>query len=270
MNKPKLYVFDIDGTLLTTEYKILPSTKQAMSLLAESELSAPVMLASARSPRAIDPICRELNLAPFYVSLNGALIVRDGRVLYDKPMEPEAAQKVMQIGREAGLSVNVYSTWDWFIEEVNPWSTHEGKMVSWQGEVRDLRTVRTVHKILLLGEQELILRAQNRIGQEVPSVSAQLSIPNYLEISDRSASKGHALEVVSELLQIDFRDMVAFGDGENDLAMLQRVGYSIAMGNAHPNLKAVADFVTGTNDEDGILQAVQRMIAAGGADFEER
>lgn len=136
--------------------------------------------------------------------------------------------------------------------------------------MRDLRTVRTVHKILLLGEQELILRAQNRIGQEVPSVSAQLSIPNYLEISDRSASKGHALEVVSELLQIDFRDMVAFGDGENDLAMLQRAGYSIAMGNAHPNLKAVADFVTGTNDEDGILQAVQRMIAAGGADFEER
>ena len=47
----------------------------------------------------------------------------------------------------------------------------------------------------------------------------------------------------------------------NDLAMLQ-TGYSIAMGNAHPNLKAVADFVTGTNDEDGILQAVQRMIAA--------
>ena len=65
MNKPKLYVFDIDGTLLTTEYKILPSTKQAMSLLAESELSAPVMLASARSPRAIDRFCRELNLARF-------------------------------------------------------------------------------------------------------------------------------------------------------------------------------------------------------------
>ena len=226
------------------------------------------MLASARSPRAIDPICRELNLAPFYVSLNGALIVRRACCMINPWSQRQP--KVMQIGREAGLSVNVYSTWDWFIEEVNPWSTHEGKMVSWQGEVRDLRTVRTVHKILLLGEQELILRAQNRIGQEVPSVSAQLSIPNYLEISDRSASKGHALEVVSELLQIDFRDMVAFGDGENDLAMLQRAGYSIAMGNAHPNLKAVADFVTGTNDEDGILQAVQRMIAAGGADFEER
>ena len=264
MNKPKLYVFDIDGTLLNTDYQILPSTKEAMSLLNGGELSAPIMLASARSPRAIDPICAELDLAPFYVSLNGALIVREGRVLYDRPMEAEAAQRIMEIGREAALSVNVYSNFDWFVEEADPWSAHEGKMVGWQAEVVDFQAVRSVHKILLMGEQEEIAKAQRKIGQDVPSVSAQFSIPNYLEIVDKRASKGHALEIVSELLAVDSSSIVAFGDGENDLAMLQTAGFSIAMGNAHPSLKKAADFVTGSNDEDGILQAVQRILAAGG------
>lgn len=264
MLNPKLYIFDIDGTLLTTDYQILPSTKEAIRLLAEGDLSAPIMLASARSPKAIDPICKELDVEPFYVSLNGALIVQSGRILYDKPMQTETAQRVIKIGREAGLSVNVYSAWDWFIGEVNSWSTHEGKMVGYHGEVRELTTVREVHKILLLGDQHQILETQRRLREDVVSVSAHLSIPHYLEIVDAEASKGHALEVVGGLLDVDFQHMVAFGDGENDLAMLKKAGFSVAMGNAHPSLKEAADFVTTSNDQDGVLRAVLKILDLGG------
>ncbi len=264
MLNPRLYVFDIDGTLLTTNYKILPSTREAISLLAVGELSAPIMLATARSPRAIDPSARELHLAPFYVSLNGAFIVQEEQILYDKPMEAEDAQRVMAIAKDAGLSVNVYSAWGWFIAEQNPWSSQEAKMVSWSGEVRDLRTVRQAHKILLMGEQDLILQTQRRLAQDVPGVSAQLSIPNYLEIVDASVSKGHALEIVAGLLGLDWRDVVAFGDGENDLDMLKRAGFSVAMGNAHPRLKEIADLVTGSNDQDGVLQGVLEVLQRGG------
>lgn len=264
MLKPSLYVFDIDGTLLTTDYKILPSTRKAISLLAAGALRAPIMLATARSPRAIDPIARELHLDPFYVSLNGAFIVQERRILYDKPMEVEDAQRVMAIGEEAGLSINVYSAWDWFIATQNSWSTHEAKMVEWSGEVRDLRTVRKAHKILLMGEQDLIVQAQKRLIQDVPGVSAKLSIPHYLEIVDAGVSKGHALETVAALLGLDLSDAVAFGDGENDLDMLKRVGFSIAMGNAHPRLKEVANMVTGSNDQDGVLQGVLEILRLGG------
>jgi len=264
MLDPQLFIFDIDGTLLTTDYQILPSTKEAMSLLVEGPWSAPIMLASARSPKAIDPICRELNLAPFYVSLNGALIVKNGRILYEKPMDQEAVQRIIGIGREMSLSVNVYSTWDWFIGGVNPWSTHEGIMVGYPAEVRDLETVVQAHKILLLGEQEQILDVQKRLQNEVPSVSAQLSIPHYLEIVDKEASKGHALDIVGELLDIDFRNMVAFGDGENDLAMLTKAGFAVAMGNAHPRVKEVANLVTSNNDQDGVLEAVRKILDLGG------
>lgn len=267
MLNPRLYVFDIDGTLLTTDYQILPSTKKAISLLAEKGSNALITLASARSPRAIDPIAKELYLDPFYVSLNGALIVQEGRILYDKPMTMEAARRVIAIGQEAGLSVNVYSTWDWFIAEQNPWSAHEAKMVNWSGIVRDLRTIHTAHKILFMGDQDLVTQAQRRLAQEVPSVSAQLSIPHYLEIVDAGANKGHALEIVEGLLELDRRDVVAFGDGENDLDMLKKADFSVAMGNAHPSLKEVADLVTGTNDQDGILQGVLEILRLGGVNL---
>ncbi|MCK9526173.1 MAG: Cof-type HAD-IIB family hydrolase [Limnochordia bacterium] len=265
MLDPRLYAFDIDGTLLTTDYKILPSTIEAMTLLAKGKLRAPIMLASARSPRAIDPIARELNLAPLYVSLNGAFIVQDRRVLYEKPMGKEAAQAVVAIGQEAGLSVNVYSGWNWFIDASNPWSTHEANMVSWQPEIRDLRRVDTAHKVLFMGDQDAILKAQRRLNRDVRSVAAHLSIPHYLEIVDAGASKAKGLEIVGELLQIDFRHMVAFGDGENDLAMLKRAGFSVAMGNAHPSLKEQADLVTSSNDQDGVFQAVLKIMELGGA-----
>ncbi|HKM43185.1 MAG TPA: HAD family hydrolase [Limnochordia bacterium] len=267
MVNPRLYVFDIDGTLLTTDYKILDSTKQAMQLLSEGKLSAPVMLASARSPKAIDPIAKELNLEPFYISLNGAFIVQGGRVLYEKPMDQQAAKNVVAIGQEAGLSVNIYSGWEWYIGEENPWSTHEAKMVGWQGQARDLSEVGKAHKILLMGEQDLILKTQQRLQKDVPSVSAQLSIPHYLEIVDASANKGHALEIVGELIDVPFEYMVAFGDGENDLAMLKRAGFAVAMGNAHPSLKEVADLVTLSNNEEGIFQAVLRILELGGIPF---
>ena len=264
MLDPKLYVFDIDGTLLTTDYKILPSTKEAMGLLKRGELSAPIMLASARSPKAIDPIAEELNLEPFYVSLNGAFIVRAGEVLYERPMDQQATEEVIAIGEEAGLSVNVYSSWDWYIREENHWSTHEAKMVGWQGQVRDLEGVQA-HKILFMGEQDLILKVQRRLEERVPSVSAQRSIPHYLEIVDAETNKGQALKNVSELLDLPLEHMVAFGDGENDLAMLRQVGFAVAMGNAHPALKAKADFVTLSNDEAGIFHAVQKLLELGRA-----
>lgn len=262
MFNPRLYVFDIDGTLLTTDYKILPSTRKAIALL--SERGGQIMLASARPPKAMDPIAREFNLDPLYISLNGALVVQGERLLSAQAMPFQAAQRVISIALEAGLSVNVYSFWDWFIGETNAWSTHEGDMVGFYGEVRDLSTVQEVHKILLLGEQDKIVQVQDRLTRHVPEVVASRSIPNYLEVVDARVSKGRALSLVSELLDVDVRHIVAVGDGENDLAMLRLAGFSVAMGNAHPSLRAEAHFVTGSNNQDGILQAVLKIMDLGG------
>lgn len=263
MPNHKLYIFDIDGTILTTDYQVLPSTRKVMALLREK--GKQIILASARSPKAIDPIVKELDLERFYVSLNGAFVVQKDHVLYEKSMPGQALQRVIDLAQQAGLSVNVYSTWDWFIEKEDKWSSHEGKMVGYYAQVRDLQTVEQAHKILLLGDQDRIITTQKLLCEQVPEVSATLSIPNYLEVVDATVNKGNALDTVSTLLDIDSKDIVAFGDGENDRAMLEKAGFSVAMGNAHPSLKKIADFVTSSNNQDGVLEAVMRIIHGEGA-----
>lgn len=258
MDRFKLYVFDIDGTILTTRHQILPSTKQAMALLTQA--GGQIMLASARPPKAVDPIVKELNLEPFYISLNGALVVQNDQILFEEPMNFEVAQEVIGRALSQGLSVNCYTAWDWFIEKPNYWSTREGNIVGYHGEVTDLKTIKKAHKLLLIGEPEVVSVVQNELIQHVPQVSGSLSSPNYLEVVAKGVSKAHALEVVSELVKIELKDMVAFGDGENDLPMLNEVGFAVAMGNAHPDLKKAAHLITSSNDEDGIFIAIQTIL----------
>lgn len=258
MNYPQFYVFDIDGTILTTDHQILASTKAGMALLQARKF--PIMLASARPPLAIDPIVAELGLEPFYISLNGALVVREKEILLDEAMDEDATQGVVKRALDHGLSVNVYFAWDWFIQETNPHSTREGEVVGFHGQVRDLETVSKAHKILVIGEPKEVLALQQELEAELPSVQASLSNPTYLEVVATGVSKAHALEVVSGLVGVTLEETAVFGDGENDLPMLKVSGLGVAMGNAHSALKQSAHFITGTNNEDGILQAIERIL----------
>lgn len=256
--KFKLYIFDIDGTILTTEHKVLPSTKKAMELLKTH--GGQVMLASARPPKAIEPIACELGFDPFYISLNGALIVRDNKILYEDALDYQTTQDVIERAKWGGLSVNVYSTWDWFIEEKNYWSRREGTIVGYQGTVCDLSKIEKSHKLLLIGEPDRVLQVQKELQAEVPNVSGSLSSPYYLEVVAKDASKAQGLKIVGELLKVDMSEIVAFGDGENDLPMIEAAGFSVAMDNGHPVLKEKADLVTASNDEDGIWNSVVRIL----------
>lgn len=259
MNVSRLYAFDIDGTILTSDHRILPSTKEGIELL--KERSGIILLASARPPRAIDPITSELGLDPFYVSLNGALVIHGEEILFEEPMNATVTQAVIARGLAKGLSVNVYTAWDWLIKEPNHWSTVEGNVVGYQGKVADLSMVTKAHKLLLIGEVDEVLELQAELQKEVPEVSATRSFSHYLEVVSQHASKAKALSIVSERLGVRHKNVIAFGDGENDLPMLKIAGYAVAMANAHPSLKNMADFVTASNDEDGIWQAIQAVLA---------
>lgn len=268
MNHPKLFVFDIDGTILTTQHQILATTKTGMALLTERSVS--IMLASARPPLAIDPIVKELGLEPFYISLNGSLVVQEKRILLDEAMDTLGTQAVISRALSRDLSVNVYTAWDWYIQAVNPYSTQEGEIVGFHAQVRDLATVDRAHKILVIGEPGEVLALQKELQFEVPAVMASLSGPRYLEVVAAGVSKAHALAMVSEIVGVPLPDIAVFGDGENDLPMLKVAGLGVAMGNAHPSLKQHAHLVTGTNDEDGILQAIEEILGLEVENHEKR
>jgi len=262
MKRSKLYIFDIDGTIITSEHKILASTLKGMALIKEHD--GKIMLASARPPRAIDPICDGLGLKPFYISLNGALIIENGKIIWEQSMERKIVQQVIDLAQKIGVSVNVYAGQDWFIRETNFWSTQEGNVVGYYGEIEDLTTVAHAHKLLLIGEVDQVIRLQHMLKEKVPQVLAARSFPNYLEVVAAGVSKARALEKVCDLINVSLDNVVAFGDGENDLPMLQVAGFSVAMGNAHENVKRHADFVSLSNNEDGILLGIKETLGQGG------
>ena len=258
MSNMKLFVFDIDGTLLDSTHRILDSTRKGICLL--KELGHDVLLASARPPGAIEPFLKDLDIEPFYISLNGALIIKQNDILAQETIPHFAAQKAIAAAQNLGLSVNVYSGWDWSISEPNKWSKQESEIVGLQPVIRDLSTVKDIHKILVIGSPEHIQELQRQLLIENPGVTPTMSSSNYLEIVAGKVTKAEALQVVCEKLELALDDVVVFGDGENDLAMLKAAGIGVAMGNAHPKLKEHAQFVTDTNDADGILLGIEKVL----------
>ena len=179
-------------------------------------------------------------------------------------MERKIVQQVIDLAQKIGVSVNVYAGQDWFIRETNFWSTQEGNVVGYYGEIEDLTTVAHAHKLLLIGEVDQVIRLQHMLKEKVPQVLAARSFPNYLEVVAAGVSKARALEKVCDLINVSLDNVVAFGDGENDLPMLQVAGFSVAMGNAHENVKRHADFVSLSNNEDGILLGIKETLGQGG------
>lgn len=251
----KLFAFDVDGTLLTSDHRILPSTKEALRLIAAQGHRS--ILASARPPVGLEPIWRQLGFHLLYISLNGALIGDGEKVLFEQEIPAPGVEQALQLARELGLSINFYAGQRWLIEEENPYSAQEAEIVEAQPELVDLDAISKVHKILVMGCAEKISMYQKRLQAASPLVNASLSKPTYCEIVSREVSKGRALKQVCACLGIGLHQTVAFGDGENDLELAATAGRAIAMGNGHPALLAKADFVSTSNDQDGILAGVQ-------------
>ena len=122
------------------------------------------------------------------------------------------------------------------------------------------------NKILLFaseGEQTKLLRA---LASSLQSLSAvTFSKPNYLEILPIAVNKAKALVKLANTLGVELSQVAALGDGPNDVEMLTEAGIGIAMGNASEAVKSAADWITGTNDEDGVAQAVRRLVINGKA-----
>jgi 5-amino-6-(5-phospho-D-ribitylamino)uracil phosphatase len=115
--------------------------------------------------------------------------------------------------------------------------------------------------MLITGETEPTDPLQTIARLIKPLCGATFSKPNYLEIIPIGVNKANALAEVARELKIEPLQVAAIGDGLNDVEMLREAGIGIAMGNASAEVKSAADWVTGTNDEDGVAQAVQALLA---------
>jgi Cof subfamily protein (haloacid dehalogenase superfamily) len=267
----RMVVLDVDGTLLTSDARLTGRTVAAVGRARARGLE--VCLATSRGPSGLRWLVGELGLDAWVVAYQGALVGwldRTGRPasepLVDRPMPAQAARAVLAEAAAAGLSVSWFAGSTWFA------LADDAAMRREAGIVRDRFVVAVgpadglrPHKLMLIAGHPDLIPALHVLAGRLPAACAgQFSHDNYLEVTRAGVDKAQALAVLADRLGIPLAETAAVGDGQNDLGLLGAVGLPIAMGNAKPALKAIAAFVTGSNDDDGAAAALDRLAGAGG------
>jgi Cof subfamily protein (haloacid dehalogenase superfamily) len=260
LGTPKLIALDIDGTLLSSHLTVLPKTKAALQTVAAK--GHHVVLVSSRPPRSVRNIADSLEIdSSITVSFGGAYILGGDTVLFEQILSPELATDIIARVRNVALHMSLYSAENWFVEQDDYWAEQEAKIVGFTPTlVGDLLHHTThVHKFLVMGKAEEIGTFQETLRSSNLKVDAVRSKPVYCEVNSHGIHKAHAIERVARHFGLTLADVIAFGDGENDLTMIREAGTGVAMGNAVTAVKAVAKLVTKSNDEDGIALALEEL-----------
>jgi len=265
---PALIASDVDGTLLDEHERITPRTRAAVRAAVESGVQ--FVLATGRPPRWIAPVVDALGLTPMAVCANGAVIYDSAtdRILSARTLSPEVLAELAEVAARvipgAGLAV----------ERVGR-SAHDAatpQFVSSPGYehawLNPDNTEVSVEDLLSAPAVKLLIRKSGaRSGDMAAALAEHVGIVGDLtystnngliEVVPLGVSKATGIEEVARPLGIVAADVVAFGDMPNDLEMLRWAGHGVAMGNAHPALREVADEVTATNADDGLAVVLER------------
>ncbi len=257
---PKLIALDIDGTLLSSQLTVLPKTKAALQSVAKN--GHHVVVASSRPPRSVRNIADGLELdSSVLISFGGAYILENQHVLFEQALSASLAQTIIERVRNAALHASLYSAENWFVEQDDLWAAQEATIVGFTPTlVGDLlHHMTNVHKVLVMGDAEKIATFQTELLASGLEIDAVRSKPTYCEVNPFGIHKASAVELVAKHFGLSLADVIAFGDGENDLTMIREAGVGVAMGNAVESVKAVAKRVTKSNDEDGIAGALREL-----------
>lgn len=281
----KCIATDMDGTLLTSTDKHITQENRQAILHAQS-LGIEVVIATGRSYNEVNYLLEKAGLRCPVICANGAEVrSKEGKVLLTAPLNKPAASAARSIMTENGIYFEVYTDRGKFTQDrdqsiaiimdlytsSNP-NADPGEIMKYAKERADRMHLIDNYELLFDGGDYKIykllafsfdsdkLYAVNKELQKVEDIVVSSSGRENLEINDKYAQKGIALEKLTRTLAIPMSETMAIGDGFNDVSMFKRVGRSVAMGNASDILKEQCDFVTATNDESGVAKAIWEVL----------
>lgn len=270
---------DMDGTLLNSKKQITPKTKEM--LLRAQETGIKLILASGRPTPALMDFARELCMDQHHgllVAYNGSQVVdcQTGKVLFNQAMSVEESKSVLEHLKkfdrvrpmiDRGEYMYVNNVYDNVIhldgKEINIIERESRGGNFLLCEKRDLAAFVDfpVNKILTAADPEYLQEHYRAmIAPFQDTLNGMFTARFYYEFTAKGIDKAKALDAVLPMLGIRREEIIAFGDAQNDASMIHYAGLGIAMGNAVPELKEIADEITGSCDEDGIAQALEHHL----------
>jgi Cof subfamily protein (haloacid dehalogenase superfamily) len=260
----RLVLSDVDGTLVTPDKTLTDEAVRAVQQLHERDIL--FAITSSRPPKGLLMLIKPLDIATPIGAFNGGLMVDHYlEPLHELTVKEDVVGPIIEALVAEGLSVWVYQGMDWFVLDLNsPHVEHESHAVQFQPtRVDNFDAIRRdVVKIVgVSDEPERIAKATKSVVEAFDKdVSATSSQTYYLDVTHRKANKGAVVDFLADDLSIDRACIAAIGDGDNDVAMFERAGLSIAMGNANDAVKSKATHVTTANDENGFAHAMDHFV----------
>jgi len=259
-------ISDVDGTLVTDDKRLTPRAQAAVTELRTGEIKFSII--SSRPPRGVGLLTAALGVTTPIGCFNGGVIAAaDGSVVTANMLSPSVARRAVDTLDVHGVQVWIFSGEDWLLRD------SEGAYVELEARTVQFRPDRVaefgaaldrVTKIVgVSADFERLARCESDVRAALAdNATIARSQPYYLDITHPRANKGDAVVEIAALLEVPLAEIAVIGDGANDVAMFERGGLSIAMGNASSAVQQAADFVTDSNDNDGFANAIERFILA--------
>lgn len=260
----KLIAIDVDDTLLTDDITVSDGTKRAL----EAAIAQGVMvtLATGRMFASAQKIAKQIELNVPIITYQGALVktLLDGQVLYERNVPIDAAKELHAYAEANGLHLQLYVDDELYGTEDNDKIKAYSKLSNIPYKIEpDFNKLldNPMNKMLIIDDparldvvaEELKLLIGDR-------VHITKSKAHYLEFMHKEGTKGHALRFMAEHIGCSMDQTIAIGDAWNDNEMIMAAGLGVAMGNAVQSLKDIADYVTLSNNEDGVKHVIEKFV----------
>lgn len=268
MENYKIIVLDLDGTLTNRDKVITSKTKTA--LMALQERGKKIVLASGRPTDGVMPLARELKLeeyGSYILSFNGGMITncRTGEVIFSRLLPLEANAKIIGLAEQERVAILTYDGHTLITNDAeSPYAKLEYKINRMEvRQIDDLKSYVTyqVPKFLMMDDGDYLAMVEPRVKAAMGrNFSIYRSEPFFLEILPRGIDKAQSLARLLEILGFSKEQMIACGDGYNDLTMIKFAGLGVAMENAVLPVRKAADYITLSNNDDGIAHVVEKFM----------
>jgi Cof subfamily protein (haloacid dehalogenase superfamily) len=265
----KLIAIDIDGTLINSKHEITPFTKEVIHHVRKQGIR--VVLCTGRPFLGSQRYVNELGLdlqEEYLITYNGALVQNTltKEVIHHIGLSGNDYKRIAKLAMEIGAHFHALDFGAIYTSnrDMSRYTGHDSYFTTMPilyRAVEEIHQKDEFTKMMLIDEPHILDDAIAKIPSEFyEEYTIFKSEPFYCEILNKRASKGQAVQRLASSLQISQQEVMALGDHPNDLDMVQYAGIGVAMGNAVDEIKNIADYITSTNNEDGVAKAIEKFI----------
>lgn len=265
----KLIALDIDGTLLNSQKKITSDVFDSIQKAKKS--GAKVVLSTGRPLPGVTPLLNELNLndeGDYVICFNGAVVqeVKSKKVISNIEMTYEDFKNIYEVVKELNTKVHINTPTNLITPHKEPseYTVHESVLnkipIVYKSE-EEINNSITFCKIMIVDHPERLEDILKVLPNELhEKYTVVRSAPFFLEFLNKKANKGTALKALCNSIDIPIEKTIAVGDEENDQHMIKMAGLGVAMGNARDSIKEISDYITTSNNDNGVANVINKFI----------